>query len=64
MKMKIVDVPVYMYVYISIHKYGNAVVKLVLSLIRPYSKMTITTAIIHSRASRERKVHKQVPYHL
>lgn len=23
--MKIVDVPVYMYVYIAIHKYGNAV---------------------------------------
>lgn len=61
MKTKIVDVPVYMYVHISIHNYGNAVGKLMLNLIRQYS---ITAAIIHSRASGETEVDKQVPYHL
>lgn len=35
MKMKVVDDLIQVYVYISIHKYGNAVVKLRLSLIRP-----------------------------
>lgn len=64
MKIKIVDVPVYQHVYICLYKYKNAIVKLVLCLIRPYLNPVITTAIIYSRASSERKVHKQVPCHL